>query len=118
MGFEPTTPSLGSWYSTTELRPRSSLVENKDKELYLSKLYHVKHYCSRTIRFKVLIFAATKALNENFLTIFGKAELSSAKYLLIEFFRMSNKHQITLLCWGMVVYILSLDMNCDVLIHW
>ena len=21
MGFEPTTPSLGSWYSTTELRP-------------------------------------------------------------------------------------------------
>ena len=78
MGFEPTTPSLGSWYSTTELRPHSSLVENKDKELYLSKLYHVKHYCSRTIRFKVLIFAVTQ---------------------------------------GMMAYILSLDMNCDVLIH-
>ena len=52
MGFEPTTPSLGSWYSTTELRPHLSLAENKEKELYLSKLYHVKLYCSHTIRFK------------------------------------------------------------------
>lgn len=36
MGFEPTAPSLGSWYSTTELRPLIVCLTG----LYLSKLYH------------------------------------------------------------------------------
>ena len=41
MGFEPTTPSLGSWYSTTELRPLQGMYDIKNK-LYLSKLCRVK----------------------------------------------------------------------------
>lgn len=39
MGFEPTAPSLGSWYSTTELRPLIVCLLT-DMGLYLSKLYH------------------------------------------------------------------------------
>ncbi len=46
MGFEPTTPSLGSWYSTTELRPRCGMFDSKGSGLYLSKLCRVKNYCA------------------------------------------------------------------------
>src|SRR5690349_11674804 len=40
MGFEPTTSSLGSWHSTTELRPQNQSFALKDLRLSAANLVH------------------------------------------------------------------------------
>ena len=41
MGFEPTTPSLGSWYSTTELRPLNVSIRSiQCRALFNTDTYH------------------------------------------------------------------------------